>query len=68
MVVMWTTIGQCDTQVVFSDKPWNMSLKVEGQAMEMEEKQNRTLKYIHRAVLKVSGQDLENIGYVLNGT
>ncbi|GFS07859.1 purple acid phosphatase [Elysia marginata] len=52
MVIMWATIGQCDTHVTFSDKPWNMSLKVEAQTVEMKAKLDKSLKYIHRAVLK----------------
>ncbi|GFO20646.1 purple acid phosphatase [Plakobranchus ocellatus] len=52
MVVMWTTVAPCDTHVVFSDKPWNFSRKVEGQAMEIKGKEDRSQKYIHRVVLK----------------
>ncbi|XP_005107830.3 acid phosphatase type 7 [Aplysia californica] len=52
MVVMWATRGNCDSVVHYAAHPWNLDLTASGSCVELENVGNKSLKYLHRAVLK----------------
>lgn len=54
MVVMWATGAPCDTIVHYAPHPWNLNLLAVGQHVELGHALNKTFRFLHRTVLKVS--------------